>query len=82
MNYSTVLIISGLGVNTIASLVMLYPYLNTTRNIDDDFIVKMNKTTGDYSQKKHLKLKRLGVAGFSLFAIGFILQIIGIFLQI
>lgn len=80
MTYSTAFIISGLGVNTVASLGMIIPYLNTTRNVDDDFIVRMDKTTGNYSQKKHLRDRKLGIIGFSLFALGFVLQIIGIIL--
>ncbi|MFA5158535.1 MAG: hypothetical protein WC451_05135 [Patescibacteria group bacterium] len=42
----------------------------------------MDKKTGDYTQKKHLKDRKLGIAGFSLFALGFITQIMGIILQI
>lgn len=71
MTYSMVLIILGLLINTIASLVMLYPYLNISRNVDDDYIVKMDMKTGDYTQKKHLKDRKLGIIGFSLFALGF-----------
>jgi hypothetical protein len=41
----------------------------------------MDKKTGDYTQKKHLKDRKLGIAGFSLFTLGFIAQIIGIILQ-
>jgi len=82
MAISIVFIIFGLLVNTVASLVMLYPYLNISRNVDDDYIIKMNMKTGDYTQKKHLKDRRLGIIGFSLFAVGFILQIFGIVLQI
>jgi len=82
MTYSTIFIISGLGVNTIASLIMLYPYLNINRYVDDDLILKMNMKTGKYYQKKHLKNRRLGIAGFSLFALGFVFQILGILLQI
>ena len=82
MNLPTILILVGLSFNTFASLAMLYPYLNIRRNIDDDFIVDMNKETGDYTRKKHVKDRKLGTAGFFLFAIGFILQIIGIFLNI
>ncbi|MBI2621065.1 MAG: hypothetical protein HYW63_00270 [Candidatus Levybacteria bacterium] len=81
MNYSALFIVSGLGVNTIASLIMLYPYLNINRYVDDDLILKMNMKTGKYYQKKHLKNRKLGIIGFSLFAMGFVLQIIGIVLE-
>lgn len=82
MTNSIVFIIFGLLTNTVASLVMLYPYLNVSRNVDDDYIVSMDMKTGDYTQKKHLKDRKLGIIGFSLFAFGFILQIIGIILQV
>ena len=82
MNLSTILILVGLSFNTLASLVMLYPYLSIRRNVDDDFILDMDKETGDYTQKKHIKGRRLGMAGFCLFALGFFIQIIGVFLSI
>ena len=75
MSCSTTFIIFGLFVNTVASLLMLYPYLNISRKVDDDYIVKMNMKTGDFTQKKHLKDRKLGVLGFTLFAVGFVLQI-------
>lgn len=54
--------------------------LSVRKNIDDDFIVDMDKNTGDYTQRKHLKNQKLGIIGFILFTIGFILQIIGVFI--
>lgn len=80
MDISIVLILLGLAINTIASLIMLWPYLKTTQNVEDDLIVHMDKKTGDYSQIKHGKNKKLGKIGFSLFFVGFILQLIGIVL--
>ena len=78
MNISTVLILVGLIFNTLASLMMMYPYLNIRRNVDDDFIIDIDKETGEYTQKKHIKDRRLGMAGFFLFTIGFALQLIGV----
>lgn len=78
MNLSKILIIIGLSLNTLASVVMLYPYINITKNIEDDYIIKMDKNTGKYTQKKHKKDKILGVIGLVLFIIGFILQIVGV----
>ncbi len=69
--------IIGLGLNTIASIIVIWPYLQK-HNIDDDFIVESNRRTGDFKQKKHVMEKRFAMWGFSLFAIGFVLQIIGI----
>ena len=82
MSFPILFIISGLIINTCASLVMLYPYLNISRNVDDDYIVKMDQKTGNYTQKKHLRDRKLGLFGFSLFALGFLLQIIGVILQV
>ena len=82
MSSSIVLILVGLSFNTLASLVMLYPYLSIRRNVDDDFIVDMDKETGEYTQKKHIKDRRLGIAGFVLFAVGFAFQIIGVIVSI
>jgi len=82
MNFPIILILVGLSFNTLASLIVLYPYLSIKKDIDGDFIIDANKQTGKYTQKKHIKDRRLGVLGFALFAIGFILQIIGIILQI
>lgn len=73
MNSSIILILIGLSFHASASLVMLYPHLSIRRNVDDDFIVNMDKKTGDYTQKKHIKDRKLGMVGFILFAIGFIL---------
>lgn len=78
MTPSIILILIGLSFNTLASLVMLYPYLSIRRNVDDDFIVDMDKETGNYTQKKHIKDRKLGIAGFVLFATGFTFQIIGV----
>jgi len=78
MNSPTNFIIYGLIINTIASLTMLYPYLKITREVDDDYITNMDMKTGKYTQIKHLKDRKLGIFAFSLFALGFILQIIGI----
>lgn len=78
MFLSTKLIIIGLTFNLLASIILLWPYLNIKRNIDDDLVVTADKKTGNYFQRKHLKNRKLGIIGFSLFAIGFIFQIIGI----
>jgi hypothetical protein len=77
MIYSQFFIIIGLAINTVASLVMLFPYLKITRNVDDDFILNMNKE-GDCTQKKHRRDRKLGLVGFSLFFIGFVFQMVGL----
>lgn len=82
MTPSIILILIGLSFNALASLVMLYPFLSVRRNVDDDFIVDMDKKTGDYTQKKHLKGRKLGMTGFAIFAVGFAFQIIGVIVGI
>lgn len=77
MTYSQTFILFGLGINTLASLIMLLPFLKTIRNISDEFIEKIDKSD-NYTQKKHEKDKKLGIIGFSLFIVGFIFQIIGV----
>jgi len=77
MNVSQLLVIIGLCINTLASLTMLFPYLKITRNVEDNFILSMDRG-GKYTQKKHKKNRLLGIVGFSLFIMGFIFQIIGI----
>ncbi|OGG35328.1 MAG: hypothetical protein A2427_02260 [Candidatus Nealsonbacteria bacterium RIFOXYC1_FULL_40_7] len=79
MNIGKLLTLIGLALNTIASVIVLYPQINTKKNVDDDYILNMDKK-GNYTQKKHLKDKKIGIAGFSLFALGFIIQIIGVLL--
>lgn len=81
MNLSTIFILVGLLFNTLASLIMLYPYLRTHKNVDDDLILDMDHE-GNYMQKKHLKNRKLAKLGLSLFTLGFILQFVGIFLEI
>ena len=82
MSISTILILSGLAVNFVASLFMLWPYLNTKRNVEDDFLENIDLETGDYTQTKHIKDKKLGLVGFSLFSIGFLLQFLGIMFEL
>jgi hypothetical protein len=76
MDLSQFLVIIGLFLNTIASILLLYPFLNIWKDVDDDFIEEM-KNDGKYYQKKHKKDRVLGIIGAILFIIGFIFQIFG-----
>lgn len=67
----------GLAIGVIASIIILLPMLNTKKNVDDEYILSMDKK-GDYTQKKHLKDMKLGILGFSLLVIGFIFQMFGL----
>lgn len=73
-----ILNIIGLTLNIIGSLLLLSPLINTKKYVDDDYIVSMNKNTGEYTQKKHLNERKLGLWGFALLALGFIFQLIPI----
>ena len=78
---STTLIVIGLLLNTIASIIVLVPYLIKSVDIEDDLIIKSNRKTGRYTQRKHIKARRIGIIGFSLFVLGFLLDLIGVIVQ-
>ena len=71
----------GLIFNTLGAVVLLFPLLITKKKVDDDYILNMDMKTGEYTQKKHLKDRKLGLLGFILLALGFIFQILGIFIS-
>ena len=79
MTYSKKFIIAGLCINILASVMMLSSYLDTTKNINDDFILKMDRE-GNYTQEKHINDWRLGMVGLGLFVLGFIFQAAGTFI--
>jgi len=72
----TIFILLGLVLNTAASLIAIYPLLKTTRKIDDDYIVSMDKK-GNYTQRKHIQDQRTAIFCLCLLATGFVFQIIG-----
>jgi len=74
------LIILGLLFLVAASLVLLTPFLITKRNVDDDFILDMDKK-GNYTQKKDIKDRRLVKISITLYIIGLIFQVVGIILN-
>jgi len=79
-NSSNILNLIGLIINTGASLILLISYLNITRNVNDDYIIKMDDK-GNYTQIKHLKDKMVGLLAFTLYSIGFCLQFIAIIIN-
>ena len=78
MDYSKLLTIFGLIFNTIAAVILIFPYLNIKKDLDDDYITSMDKD-GKYTQKKHLKERHVNLWGLILLAIGFILQLFAVF---
>ena len=80
MPTSQVLNAIGLVLNTIAAIVLIIPNLNPTKKLDDDLIVSGDQKTGEYIQIKHLKESCINKIGLILLALGFIFQLIGLFL--
>jgi len=78
MDCSKLLTIFGLLFNTIATVILIFPYFNIKKNLDDDYIISMGKD-GKYTQKKHLKERQTNLWGLIFLAIGFILQLIAVF---
>ena len=76
------LLLSGLLLNTAGSILLLFPLLNKNKNIEDDLIVEADEETGRYSQKKHLKGRKIGLLGLGLLASGFILQTVPVVIKI
>jgi len=76
------LIAFGLLLNTVASIIVLIPYLITKVDIEDDLIIYQDSKNGSYTQKKHIKARKIGIWGFLLFTFGFSLQLIGLIVQI
>lgn len=57
------------------SLIMAIPLLDTTKNINDDYIVNMNRQTGEYTQNRHLVDKRFGQWGLLFVVFGTAIEI-------
>lgn len=77
MNQLNILNLVGLLINTIASLILLVSYLNIKKNVNDDFIIKMDEQ-GNYTQIRHLKDRMIGLLVFTLYFLGFTLQVLSI----
>ena len=77
MDCSKLLTILGLLFNTLAAVILIFPYLNIKKNLDDDYITSMDKD-GKYTQKKHLKERHVNMWGLTFLAVGFILQLISV----
>jgi|GEM_PF-7116639 len=77
MDCPKLLTILGLLFNALAAAILIFPYLNIKKNLDDDYITSMDKD-GKYTQKKHLKERRVNMWGLTFLASGFILQLISV----
>lgn len=63
-------------------MVVLFPNFKTKIDLDDELIIYSDSKHQKYTQRKHIKARKNGLWGFSLFTLGFIMQVIGVFLQI
>lgn len=81
MDCSAIFNIIGLVINTVASFMLLASYLKVTKNLDDDYVIDHDPKNGTYTQKKHLRDRSLGLIAFTLYTIGFILQLIAILIN-
>jgi len=70
--------ILGLISSMMGSIILVFQNLKKTRNVDDDFIVYMDKKTGDYTQKKHLREQKINIIGLVLLALGFFFQLLSL----
>jgi len=70
--------ILGLISSMIGAIVLVFQNLKKTRNVDDELIDYMDKKTGDYTQKKHLKERWRSIIGLSLLALGFFFQLLSL----
>jgi len=81
MSYSQITNAIGLVIGMFGSVVLIRPYLTQSHFVDDDLIEKMDMKTGKFLQRKHLKEKKINIAGFLLLGIGFLFQFVSIFLE-
>lgn len=74
--------LAGLTLNTLGSSLLIFPLLNTKKHIEDDRIKFSNPKAGEFTQNKHLKERKIGLWGFGLLMLGFILQLVPIIFSI
>ena len=61
--------------NFLATILLLMPLLNVKKSVADDFIVQSDRQTGEYTQKKHLADRRIGILALILLIPGFSFQV-------
>lgn len=81
MSKSILINLIGLFFTLCASVIMLFSFLKSTRNIDDDYII-YNDKVGNYTQKKYVKSRQQAILAFCLYCVGFFLQSIAILLTL
>lgn len=81
MEYSKLISIIGLILNTFASIILIWPYIFEKHFIGDDFITDMNMKSGEFHQKKDFKKYKNNLLGLVFMCIGFIFQLIGLLIS-
>jgi len=71
--------IVGLILNTIASIILMWPYIVGKHFVDEDLITDMNMNSGKFHKKKHLRERKNNLLGLGFMSIGFIFQLLGLF---
>jgi len=79
MSSTQILDTIGLSLNTIAAIVLIIPNLSPTKRLSDDRIVSGEVGGDEYIQIKHLKESCTNKIGLILLALGFVFQLVGIF---
>ena len=79
MPQSQLLTVIGLILNTIAAVVLIIPNLSPTKRLSEDRVISGEPGGDEYIQVKHLKESCINKIGLILLALGFVFQLIGIF---
>jgi len=81
MDFSTTISIFGLILNTIASIILIWPYIVGKHYIDDDLVTDMDIKSGKFHQKKHFKERNTSLLGLGFMGTGFIFQLIALLIK-
>lgn len=79
---ATALIAIGLLLTTVGSVLPIFPLFFTWHSLDDEEIVKVNRKNSTYIRRRHYKDRRVAVWSSGLLALGFLLGLIGLIMQI
>jgi len=78
MECSKLFSIIGLILNTIASVILMLPYIAGKHFTDDDLITETDTKSGKFRQKKHISERNNNLWGLGFMGFGFIFQILGL----
>lgn len=78
MDVSKITSIIGLILNTLASIILMLPYIIGNHYVDDDYIEDMDMKTSKFIQRKHLTERKNNLFGLGFMGAGFVFQIISV----